>query len=79
MELAKDWRMDRYLRRLEAMLIVADAPSAVLPSPAMATCWEPSDGVVGHRLGRAITRSPTARALLTVPELCRPRKSPGGP
>lgn len=24
-ELAKDWRMDRYLRRLEAMLIVADA------------------------------------------------------
>ena len=24
MELAKDWRMDRYLRRLEAMMIVAD-------------------------------------------------------
>ena len=23
-ELAKDWRMDRYLRRLEAMMIVGD-------------------------------------------------------
>ena len=25
-ELAKDWRTDRYLRRLEAMMIVADKP-----------------------------------------------------
>ena len=30
-DLAKDWRTDRYLRRLEAMLIVADMPTA--PSP----------------------------------------------
>lgn len=29
-ELAKDWRMDRYLRRLEAMLIVADAQATYL-------------------------------------------------
>ena len=37
-ELAKDWRTDRYLRRLEAMLSVADK-SAASPSPATATCW----------------------------------------
>ncbi|RJF89676.1 ATP-dependent protease subunit HslV [Oleomonas cavernae] len=29
-ELAKDWRMDRYLRRLEAMLIVADATTSLV-------------------------------------------------
>ena len=31
-ELAKDWRMDRYLRRLEAMLIVADKSDLLLIS-----------------------------------------------
>ncbi|HPD34143.1 MAG TPA: ATP-dependent protease subunit HslV, partial [Candidatus Kapabacteria bacterium] len=31
-ELAKDWRMDRYLRRLEAMLIVMDKNSMFLLS-----------------------------------------------
>ena len=31
-ELAKDWRMDRYLRRLEAMLIVADKTDLLLIS-----------------------------------------------
>ncbi len=29
-ELAKDWRTDRYLRRLEAMMLVADAESALV-------------------------------------------------
>ena len=29
-ELAKDWRTDRYLRRLEAMMLVADASTALL-------------------------------------------------
>ena len=39
-ELAKDWRMDRYLRRLEAMMAVADASvSLVLTAPA--TCSSP--------------------------------------
>ena len=36
-ELAKDWRTDRYLRRLEAMMIVADATCRWC-SPAPATC-----------------------------------------
>ena len=40
-ELAKDWRTDRYLRRLEAMMAVADADPTATPSPAMATCWNP--------------------------------------
>ena len=40
-ELTKDWRTDRVLRRLEAMLAVADA-SASLSSLAMAMCSNPS-------------------------------------
>jgi ATP-dependent HslUV protease subunit HslV len=31
-ELAKDWRMDKYLRRLEAMIIVADAHNTLILS-----------------------------------------------
>lgn len=31
-ELAKDWRMDRYLRKLEAMLIVADKDEILIVS-----------------------------------------------
>ena len=31
-ELAKDWRMDRYLRRLEAMMIVADKTQILVVS-----------------------------------------------
>ena len=37
-ELAKDWRTDRYLRRLEAMMVVADRRYRWC-SPAPATCW----------------------------------------
>ena len=36
----RDWRTDRYLRRLEAMMIVADA-AVSLCSPAPATCSSP--------------------------------------
>ena len=36
-ELAKDWRTDRILRRLEAMLVVADKESSLLIS-GVATC-----------------------------------------
>jgi ATP-dependent HslUV protease subunit HslV len=51
-DLAKDWRTDRYLRRLEAMLLVADAiPSS--PSPGSATCWSRSTG--WRRSARAAT------------------------
>jgi len=44
-ELAKDWRTDRYLRRLEAMLIVLDASSMFLLS-GNGDLIEPDDGIV---------------------------------
>jgi ATP-dependent HslUV protease subunit HslV len=43
-ELAKDWRTDRLLRRLEALLIVADADSSLLIS-GTGDVIEPEDGV----------------------------------
>lgn len=43
-ELAKDWRMDKYLRRLEAMMIVADK-SEVLVLTGTGDVLEPEDGV----------------------------------
>ncbi len=45
-ELAKDWRTDRYLRRLEAMLIVADK-SVTLLLTGSGDVLEPEHGVVG--------------------------------
>src|SRR5690349_20544619 len=44
-ELAKDWRSDRILRRLEAMLIVADRSSTFLLS-GTGDLIEPDDGIV---------------------------------
>ncbi len=37
-ELAKDWRTDRYLRRLEALMAVADASEVMPPK---STCFDP--------------------------------------
>lgn len=45
-ELAKDWRTDRALRRLEAMLTVADHKSTFLLS-GTGDLIEPDDGIVG--------------------------------
>jgi len=42
-DLAKDWRTDRYLRRLEAMLLVADANS-IFTVTGVGMCWSPSTG-----------------------------------
>ncbi len=44
-DLAKDWRMDRYLRRLEAMLLVADAQTSLLLS-GTGDVLEPADGIM---------------------------------
>ncbi|HEX6241113.1 MAG TPA: ATP-dependent protease subunit HslV [Polyangiales bacterium] len=44
-ELAKDWRTDRYLRRLEAMIIAADAQHTLLIS-GTGDVIEPDDGVI---------------------------------
>src|SRR5215207_11235984 len=45
-ELAKEWRTDRVLRRLEAMLAVADKSASLILSGA-GDVIEPSDGVIG--------------------------------
>jgi len=44
-ELAKDWRSDRVLRRLEAMMIVADASTSLLLSGS-GDVIEPDDGIL---------------------------------
>ena len=44
-ELAKDWRTDRLLRRLEALLVVADAESTLLLSGS-GDVVEPDDGIL---------------------------------
>jgi len=61
-ELAKDWRSDRALRRLEAMLIVTDAQTALLIS-GNGDVIEPERGVVAIGSGGPYALS-AARALV---------------
>lgn len=61
-ELARDWRTDRILRRLEAMLIVADARATYLLS-GTGDLLEPDDGVAGIGSGGAYAMA-AARALV---------------
>jgi ATP-dependent HslUV protease subunit HslV len=44
-EMAKDWRTDRYLRRLEAMMVVADKESSLILS-GNGDVLEPRDGIM---------------------------------
>jgi ATP-dependent HslUV protease, peptidase subunit HslV len=60
-ELAKDWRTDRILRRLEAMLIVLDKTSTFLLS-GNGDLIEPDDGIVGIGSGGPFALA-AARAL----------------
>jgi ATP-dependent HslUV protease subunit HslV len=61
-ELAKDWRTERYLRRLEAMMVVADARTSLILS-GTGDVVEPEDGVAGIGSGGPYALS-AARALL---------------
>ena len=61
-ELAKDWRTDRYLRRLEAMMIVADT-NVSLVLTGTGDVLEPDDNVMGIGSGGAYALA-AARALL---------------
>src|SRR5204862_5459628 len=61
-ELARDWRTDRALRRLEAMLLVGDARSMYLLS-GTGDLIEPDDGVIGIGSGGAFAMA-AARALV---------------
>ncbi len=60
-ELAKDWRTDRALRRLEAMLIVLDKRSMFLLS-GTGDLIEPDDGIIGIGSGGAFAQA-AAKAL----------------
>ena len=60
-ELAKDWRSDRILRRLEAMMIVVDK-SATFVLSGTGDVIEPDDGIVGIGSGGAFAVS-AAKAL----------------
>ena len=61
-EMAKDWRKDKYLRRLEAMLLVADAENVLILS-GTGDVIEPDDGVAAIGSGGPFALS-AARALL---------------
>lgn len=61
-EMAKDWRMDRALRRLEALLAVADREHALLIS-GTGDVIEPDDGIIGIGSGGAYATA-AARALI---------------
>ncbi len=61
-ELAKDWRMDRYLRRLEAMMIVADAKDSLVLT-GTGDVLEPEEGVIGIGSGGNFALA-AARALI---------------
>src|SRR5215218_1030647 len=61
-ELAKDWRTDRVLRRLEAMLAVVDRETSLIVSGA-GDVIEPTDGVIGIGSGGAYAQA-AAKALL---------------
>jgi ATP-dependent HslUV protease, peptidase subunit HslV len=64
-ELAKDWRTDRYLRRLEAMMLVADAQVGLVLS-GTGDVLEPEGGVMGIGSGGMFALA-AARALMDTP------------
>lgn len=66
-ELAKDWRLDRYLRRLDALLAVADTQHLFLIS-GDGNVIEPDDDIVGVGSGASYAIA-AARALKTYSEL----------
>jgi ATP-dependent HslUV protease subunit HslV len=66
-ELAKDWRTDRILRRLEAMLAVADGECSLILS-GTGDVLEPEHGLIAIGSGGAYAQA-AARALLDETQL----------
>jgi ATP-dependent HslUV protease subunit HslV len=60
-ELAKDWRMDKFLRRLEALLIVADQDHTLILS-GTGDVVEPDDGIAAIGSGGSYAQA-AAKAL----------------
>jgi ATP-dependent HslUV protease subunit HslV len=63
-DLAKDWRTDRYLRRLEAMMAVADKDTSLVLT-GTGDVLEPEDGVIGIGSGGNYALA-AARALIDI-------------
>jgi ATP-dependent HslUV protease subunit HslV len=63
-ELAKDWRTDRYLRRLEAMMAVADRSTSLVLT-GTGDVLEPEEGLIGIGSGGNYALA-AARALIDV-------------
>jgi ATP-dependent HslUV protease subunit HslV len=61
-ELAKEWRTDRYLRRLEAMMAVSDASTSLVLT-GTGDVLEPDDGIIGIGSGGNFALA-AARALI---------------
>ena len=61
-ELAKDWRTDRYLRRLEALMAVADKTTSLILT-GNGDVLEPEDGLIGIGSGGSFALA-AARALI---------------
>lgn len=66
-ELAKQWRTDRYMRRLESLLAVADKSVSLMIS-GQGDVIEPTDGIIGIGSGGAYATA-AARALLAHTDL----------
>ena len=73
-ELAKEWRTDRALRRLEAMIAVVDAQHTLLVS-GTGDVIQPTDGILGIGSGGnfalAAARALVAHSKLSAPEIVR--------
>jgi ATP-dependent HslUV protease subunit HslV len=73
-ELAKEWRTDRALRRLEAMLVAMDREHLLLVS-GTGDVIQPTDGVLaigsGGAYALAAARALTAHSQLSAPEIVR--------
>ena len=66
-ELAKDWRMDKYLRQLQAFMIVADKETSLVIS-GTGEVMEPDDGIIGIGSGGNYALA-AAKALYEVPNM----------
>jgi ATP-dependent HslUV protease subunit HslV len=73
-ELARDWRTDRVLRRLEAMLVVLDRDALLIVS-GTGDVIAPTDGIAavgsGGPFAMAAARALVAHSSLTAPEIVR--------
>lgn len=66
-ELAKDWRTDKYLRKLEAMMIVVDKDVSLILT-GNGDVLEPEDGVIGIGSGGNFALS-AAKALVDIDDI----------